>query len=420
MPKVIAVSRHSQAGPASRIEEARDVRPASPQKGALLLVVLCTGLIYVAYIAACVHPYGNNLSSLIVAGQYKYRTGQMDHHTVIFRNTTGFDGMLYYFVADDPFLQHPALHAQAFSHDGESWQALFHARIGYPLAVSAASLGRKAWRPAAMVGVNLVMVLVISWLAGMLVLLLGGGSRVWWALACALNPSLLVAVRMDLAEPMAIALALAGLLFYLRAQLTWAALTFAAALLTREVTLLFVLPVIATEVRARRLRASATLALALAPYLAAQVVLLRTFGRVGSIGGNYTLPFRGIASALAAGLRLSPRSAIIHQGPILLTAAIVCLALILSARQILFHYDAISGSLFLHAAAAVCASWSIWHDYSSAARVFGGLYILAILAFVHSRPPGSRALVGAILLLTLFTLLRPLGITPVNPYFLTP
>src|SRR5207244_2006650 len=174
---------------------------------------------------------------------------------------------------------------------------------------------------------------VVAYLSGLIILLYGEGASVWWALACAVNPSLIIGVQADLAEPMAMALSLAGLLLYLRKRVGWTALALAAALLTREVAILFVVPLLAAEIGARHLRRALALLMAVVPYLVWQVVLWRVFGQagVGMSKGNFDLPFIGLRAVVAAAHHTSLRSALVHQGSVLALAVLVGLALVVAA-----------------------------------------------------------------------------------------
>jgi len=223
-----APSSHSRA-PETAATTATTAAPIPWAHRGLLLVVLVAALIYGGVVALSVRHYHGNLSALIDAGDHSIGGyGRLiGHDVIIFRHTDGYDGLTYYFAADDPFLQ------QRVYHDVFRYQ-----RIGYPVAVWAASLGQCALRPLAMVGVNIIAVLAVAYHSGLIILLWGKGTSVWWALACAVNPGLLIAVQEGLAEPLTIALSLLGLLLYMRQRVAWAALAFAAALLTREVAVL--------------------------------------------------------------------------------------------------------------------------------------------------------------------------------------
>jgi hypothetical protein len=391
----------------------RTDRRAQGDRRRLVLVVVVVAVIYAAVIGLSVRHYGGNLSSLINLGQKagKEEPAGLRHHVVVFRNSDGYDGQTYYHVADDPFLQQHAFR-----------DAFRYQRIGYPLVVWAVSLGQRAWRPAAMVGVNVVAVLVVAYLSSLILLMYGEGANIWWALACAVNPSLIIGVQADLAEPMSMALSLAGLLLYLRQRVGWTAAALAAALLTREVTILFVIPLLAAEIGARRFGRVLALAMAVVPYLVWQAVLWRTFreAAAGTSQDNFGLPFMGIRAVVAAARHASLRNALIHQGSVLALAVLVCIALVVAAVLAWRRYDVILGGVLAHGTAALLAAPVIWIAYASAARVFGGLFPLAVFAYARHRTSALALLVGGIVLLTLFTFVRLVAISPTLPYYVTP
>ncbi len=388
----------------------------SPSRGQLplLLVVLATAVAYAAIVGLSVHPYGGNLSSMIFASQngVKDYPGGLGHHIVVYRQASAsYDGLSYYYVAGDPFLQRRA-YRDAFRYQ----------RIGYPLAVWATSLAQRAWRPAAMVGVNLAAVLAVAYLAGLIIRTFGEGrTSVWWALVCALNPSLIIAVQRDLGEPLMMALSLGGLLLYLRRLPGWAALTFAGALLTRDAAILFLLPVVAAEFTKGRWRQALALALAVVPYAIWALVVARALGHGASATtqSNFGPPFAGIAEVVGEMRRATPAH-LLGWASILAVAALECVALTASIDGMRRRYDVVMGGIALHSVAAVLGSIAIWIGFPSAARVFGGLYPLAVFAFARHRGAAFGSIVGGVVALTVFTLFRYILHNPVLPYYLTP
>lgn len=358
------------------------------------------------------HQYRNNVSGLIHVGENAgwKRPSQLGHHIVVFRNSVGYDGEAYYIVADDPFLRRPWFR-----------DAFRYQRIGYPLVVWAVSLGQRPWRPLAMLGVNLVAVLVLAYLSALLVFMTTTRTRIWWTLACVINPSIIIAVHLDLAEPFALTLSLAGLIFYLRQRIACAALLFSAALLTREVAILFVLPLLLAEINARRFRYALMLAASIIPFLLWQIILWRICGQFGVTAskGNFDIPLKGILAVVAAAHHASFRDAIAHQGSILVIAIFVGVASIVAVVQARRQYDPIIGIMIAHAVAALFAGPAIWIGFEGAARVFGGLYPLTILAFARRGSLTLGALAVGVCALTLLTIMG-IAFSPIRPYYVTP
>ena len=207
----------------------------------------------------------------------------------------------------------------------------------------------------------------------------------------------------------------------LRQRILWAALMFAAALLTREIALLFLLPVLVAELYARRLRRALMLGLSVAPYLLYQVILMRAFGDPGVVKGDFGAPFVGIWSLVHSVWHVPLRDALIHQGSLLVVAAVVIGALAVALPRLRQSYDIAVGGMMFQSAAALFATYDrIWGHYNSVARVFGGIYILTVFAFARHRTMALRLLVGIIVALSLFTFMRPVAISPVDSYFVKP
>ncbi len=379
----------------------------------MALVALLTGLVYAAVVGITVGRYDNNVSALIVAGEQfvKHYPGSPGHHIVIYRDTS-YDGLGYYYIAGNPFMRTPNI-----------GDALRYQRIGYPLLVWALSLGQRAWQPAVMVGVNIAAVIAVALLAGAIIRRYAPGASPWWALACAVNPALIIGVRNDLIEPLLTALALAGLLLYLRGRVAWAALLFAAALLTREVAVLFLIPLLVAEAVARRPRRVLTLALAVVPYLAWERVVARVIGHSSTVTVEHNFqPLLVGMRLVLADLPHASAWARMHTPAIVASMALVVAALAVAAWQARRRYDVVIGGIIVHCAAALFGGYVIWQGYRSAPRVFGGVYPLLIFAYLlyRDRNKGFAPLVSLVVFLTAYVFLTQVVFAPTQPYYVTP
>jgi len=380
---------------------------------ALLLVALLTGLIYGAVVAITMSRYGGNASALIIAGRkvVERYPGSPGRHTIVYRHDS-YDGLGYYYIAGNPFMRAPYIH-----------DALRYQRIGYPFLVWAASLGQRAWQPGVMIEVNIVAAMAVALLSGAIIMWYAPGASVWWALVCAVNPALIIGVRDDLIEPLLTALALAGLLLYLRGRVAWAALLFAATLLTREVGILFLAPLLAAELAARRWRRFVALALSVAPYLIWQQIVTRVIGYSSTVTVEHNVqPLLVGMRLVLAGLPHVPAWERMHVLTIVAAMVIVVAALAVTAWQAWRRYDVVLGGIIVHCVAALFGGWVIWQGYRSAPRVFGGLYPLLIFAYLlyRRRNPGFAPVVGLVLLLTLYVFLTQVVFAPTQPYYVTP
>jgi hypothetical protein len=186
----------------------------------------------------------------------------------------GYDGQFFYFLALDPRNAEPYVDAPAYR----------FGRIGYPTVVRVVAAGQPEAVPWALLLVNLVAVAAGTFLLARL--LSARGVSPWFAILYGTAPGLFIAVSRDLSEPLAYALAIAGLAAMGggRRRLGLAAVLFGLAGLTREITLLFpVALAVALALgwsdggprRARDLRSAGwLLGLSLAPYLLLRAALL--------------------------------------------------------------------------------------------------------------------------------------------------
>jgi hypothetical protein len=139
----------------------------------------------------------------------------------------GYDGQQSYAIALDPL--GPA--------DGLDFPHYRYLRILYPLLARLLVLGRPEGIAWSMIALNLVSAGIS---AGLLAALLEKrGVKGGWSLLVFLSFNYLIVIRFDLTEPLAFALALAGLWLYERGMTAAAGAAFAAAALTRDVTLAF-------------------------------------------------------------------------------------------------------------------------------------------------------------------------------------
>ncbi|HEX6675892.1 MAG TPA: hypothetical protein VF486_12790 [Actinomycetes bacterium] len=206
----------------------------------------------------------------------------------------GYDGQWYLAMATDPLLRGGI----AARFDDPRYRA------GRPLQAWAGfllALGRPRLLPAALLAVGLLA--VATGVAATARVASAFGRSRWWGLAFALVPGVAVGVGSATAEPLALALAAAGLALVLARRLGLAGLAFAAAALTKETYLAFAVAaalhlLLEPEPASRRLRRAAVVllpgAIALAAwwaYLVGRVPAVP--GRVGAVGAVVAFPLSG-------------------------------------------------------------------------------------------------------------------------------
>jgi len=222
-----------------------------------------------------------------------------------------YDGQFYLMIALDP------VHAWRYV----EWPAYRYSRIVYPMVARAAALGHPAWIPYTMIWLNIFAVSLGTLIVALL--LRQRRQSPIYATAYFLFPGVVLGFMRDLTEPLAFALAALGVWLVAdwksRPRVAGAAVAFALAGLTREVTLVIPAALVLYRLfvarRSPRGVAEALLfgAVAAVPYKAWTIFLhhwlsadrLRSLGSAGAAGsasaaGGYHAPhypFAGIIEA---------------------------------------------------------------------------------------------------------------------------
>jgi hypothetical protein len=217
--------------------------------------------------------------------------------------TEGYDGQFNYYIALDPNPQQVRPHLDV--------PAYRYQHILYPLLARILALGNAAAIPWSLVGINLACLIALCFLTGEL-LAERGGSR-WGALVFGLWFGVILGVRLDLSEPLALLLVVIALRMagpQLDRRLAPAALLLALAMLTKETVIPFLLGWAVWLILQGKYRKAVWLALALLPYLGLQIWLWRVFGSLGlgSGGAGATpfewIPFAGLIQVAGVSLRI--------------------------------------------------------------------------------------------------------------------
>ena len=211
----------------------------------------------------------------------------------------GYDGRFSYALAVHPWGSVEDLDQPAYRYQ----------RILFPLLARALSFGRPGLVPWAMLVLNLVSAAALC--AALSEHLKARGASPWLALVFILSLGFLITIRMDLLEPMALALALWGWLAYHRRRNNSAVLLFAFAGLTKEVALVFPVGLALWEGLNRKWKDSLVLvAGSTAPYIAWYIYLYLWLGSSETqiAQSSLTFPFSGLrligdpVSSVVAGL----------------------------------------------------------------------------------------------------------------------
>jgi len=205
--------------------------------------------------------------------------------------TEGYDGQFSYFIALDP---RPAVVREHLDVAAYRYQ-----RILYPLLARLLALGQPKLIPWALVAVNFSAQIIGTYLVE-LWLTLRGVSR-WYALTYGLWVGLLMAVRLDLNEPVCYALVAGALLAHQRRRFWLSALCLGLALFAKETALLFWMALTVSLFVLRPWPSALGLSsFSLLPFAAFQLFLYQAFGSLGLTSGGYLatpfeiIPYMGL------------------------------------------------------------------------------------------------------------------------------
>ncbi len=291
----------------------------------------------------------------------------------------GYDGQFAYWIAVDPRPASAAAHLDV--------PAYRYQRILYPLVARGLAGGQPGLIPWSLLAVNLV-----AQVAGtMLVqrLLAAHGASPWYALSYGLFAGLVMAVRLDLNEPLSYALVAGALLAHHYRRRWLAGLLLVAAALAKETAIVFLAALLASAVLQRDRRAALIYLLAGLPLAAWQLVLLQWFGSAGLGAGGYmatpfeVVPFLGFLRIAAVSV---PAFVLLGAilGPLVVLPSLWGIAA--AALRLANKRDYSPAVLALGANAAMLAftPFSTFREPLGLVRLAAGL-VLATLAFGAER-----------------------------------
>jgi hypothetical protein len=290
------VSEHALALSRARSEEGLMRRMASPWAVA--------GVVAVVYAVMIAPGLAKDPKQFIHIGHRfltKSTTSTVIKPSLGYENKVGYDGQFYYFVAVDPTRARDYLDSPG----------IVYSRIGYPALARGLSAGKASAVPYMMILINFAA--AVGGTLAVAFLLRRRGLPPPVAFLYGLYPGLIFSVLRDLTEPLAWALAAAGLLVFdprSKRRLLLSAGLFALAMLTRETVALF--PAILTlslllraetasrwraRIRANFWTAASFGAISLTPLFAWRLFLSFWLGSQTQeqAGSNAAVPFHGLA-----------------------------------------------------------------------------------------------------------------------------
>ncbi len=304
---------------------------------------------------------------------------------VIVQPGVGYDGQWFFYIAHDPLLRAP---------DPETYldqPAYRYARILYPTLAWALAFGQPAALPWSLFAVNLLAVL--GGTVACVDILRQLQVNRWLAIGYAFSPPVIIGVSATLAEPVALALVVAGVALALRSRHWLAGALLTLAVLAREPSLLVPLGFGLYALARLDWRRCAAYLLPLGVPIAWHLSILARLGSLPSSQSppNFGVPFGGAYYRLglllgwhppALGEAILPESVWPEVVVIVASIAVVLVGL----TKILERRDVFAWQLWLQAALALGTTEAVWIGLGSYGRVLGPLYLaFALMLVTHPR-----------------------------------
>lgn len=329
---------------------------------------------------------------------------------VMNNNPTGFDGQFFYFIALDPRQPLICAHHPPDCALDRAFGEVRAERILYPYTAFVVSLGQPHLVPFALLAVNFVAVLVVTWLVG--VMAVEAGASRWLGAAAGLFCGEVQGFLRDLADPFAVMWLVVAVYFLRKEQYLYTALACAAALLTRE-QLVLTVPLLALPLVAqRRWRTLAwSAAVALGPFVAWQLVLRIVWGRWALLTGDTAgagvdkyflpIPFHGLWVE-----RQKPQFGMM----VAFVVVPLAFACVLSILAIWRRYqaggwrrallDPLPVFVVVYTLELSLTSWILWQDMWTPSRLAAGAAVLGVIVAARTDSPSARASYGTLVALT--------------------
>ena len=300
----------------------------------------------------------------------------------------GYDGQFYYNMTYDPFLRH--LKRRNDYREVVDSPRYRYGRIGFSWLTMLFSFSRPELFPKTMVFLILAFHLVGAFFFLKIILFLQRSP--WWSLLYILVPSFITSLNLALPEPVAAALLLGGMYFYLREKFSFAFLFFAASVLVRETGIILIAVIALYEIfRKRRLKIAILMAASIVPYYLWRCYMTwRLFEEWGwstlfFSPGDFAVPFEGIAMLYGARWYSGPAWNGLLFFPVLIVLNLI-FAIILTVRR----KDISSIALLSYSFIYICLSYGkIWVQIKNIERTAYEGFLLLMLAFL-SLPKNSH------------------------------
>ena len=122
-----------------------------------LFILFLTAATFLSVLFLYSLTFDQNITGFMVIGDHFQAPRIWTSQTLVHKGSVGYDGQFYYYIAHDPFIL-------GQSHDHIDSPAYRYQRIIYPLTARLLSFGQPGLIPWMMVAVNLLGILLGTWL----------------------------------------------------------------------------------------------------------------------------------------------------------------------------------------------------------------------------------------------------------------
>jgi hypothetical protein len=188
-------------------------------KNTLLVAGICS-ILSVIFCGVALASHNWDAKAFIMMGE---RFKDLNH-----AGDLGYDGQFVYYIAADPL--NAPVH---IDHAAYRYQRILYPFLAWLLSFG----GKQSLLPWVMLLINIVAITVTIGLTGEI--LAEKGVQAWHAIALLFSAGLLISLRADLNEPLAILWALVGMILAYQKKWLWAGFSFALGILAKEIAITF-------------------------------------------------------------------------------------------------------------------------------------------------------------------------------------
>jgi len=361
------------------------------------MVLFLTAAAFLSILFLYSSKFDKNITGFMVIGDYFKAPQIWTAETLIHKDSVGYDGQYYYYIAHDPFIL-------GQSYDHIDFPAYRYQRIIYPMAAWLLSFGQPPLIPWMMVAVNLLGILLGTYF--IILLLKYYGRSPWYSLFYPTFWGFLLCLLRSLPEPLAMTFVVMAAFFYLNGKTLWQTISLSLAGLTQETTLLVSMAFLFYFFGKKDFQKSLYMLFPPFAYFFWQLYLYAHFQTFSFLGGtqNFGPPFLGIMEKF---LFLSQGSLSYEIISELLFLLLISVLIITALYDIFNYYSPLTLSFLGYALMTALLNHLIWVEPWSYARATLGLLVFNLLIFTkYGRKLNlfPMFLIPVIFLLSLFSM----------------